>query len=72
MRVILTQLLVYIVDDRKDAYGNPVGGQGAKAVVTIFNGEITDINIIDFGSGYSDQFPPKNLYCWFPPLLKHL
>ena len=50
---------VYIVDDRKDAYGNPVGGQGAKAVATIFNGEITDINITDFGSGYSDQFPPK-------------
>ena len=50
---------VYIVDDRKDAYGNPVGGQGAKAVATIFNGEITDINITDFGSGYSDQYPPK-------------
>ena len=50
---------VYIVDDRKDAYGNPVGGQGAKAVATIFNGEITDINITDFGSGYSDQFHSK-------------
>ena len=62
---------VYIVDDRKDAYGNPVGGQGAKAVATIFNGEITDINITDFGSGYSDQFPPK-IYIAELPLLKHL
>ena len=50
---------VYIVDDRKDAYGNAVGGRGATAVATIFNGEITDINITNFGTGYSEQFPPK-------------
>ena len=49
---------VYIVDDRKDGYGNPIGGTGAKAAATIFNGEITDINIIDFGSGYSESEPP--------------
>ena len=50
---------VYIVDDRKDAYGMPIGGTGATAVATIFNGEITDINITNFGEGYSDEFPPK-------------
>jgi len=50
---------VYIVDDRKDAYGEPIGGRGATAVATIFNGEITDINITNFGTGYSAQFPPK-------------
>ena len=50
---------VYIVDDRKDAYGNPIGGRGATAAATIFNGQITDINITNFGTGYSDQYPPK-------------
>jgi len=50
---------VYIVDDRKDAYGEPIGGRGATAVATIFNGEITDINITNFGTGYSAEFPPK-------------
>ena len=50
---------VYIVDDRKDAYGVPVGGTGATAAATIFNGEITDINITNFGTGYSTEFPPK-------------
>jgi len=50
---------VYIVDDRKDAYGVPIGGTGATAVATIFNGEITDINITNFGTGYSTQYPPK-------------
>ena len=50
---------VYIVDDRKDAYGVAIGGTGAKAVATIFNGEITDINVINFGEGYSEEFPPK-------------
>ena len=34
---------VYIVDDRKDAAGVPIGGTGATAVATIFNGSITDI-----------------------------
>ena len=50
---------VYIVDDRKDPYGDPIGGVGATAVATIFNGEITDINITNFGSGYSEAEPPK-------------
>ena len=50
---------VYIVDDRKDAYGNPLAAQGAEAIATIFNGEITDINVVNFGEGYSTEFPPK-------------
>ena len=50
---------VYIVDDRKDGYGVPIGGTGALAQATIFNGEITDINIINFGTGYSEESPPK-------------
>jgi hypothetical protein len=45
---------VYIVDNRKDLSGNPIGGTGATAVATIFNGEITDINITSFGDGYSE------------------
>ena len=49
---------VYIVDNRKDLLGNPIGGEGATAVATIFNGEITDINITSFGDGYSTQEPP--------------
>jgi hypothetical protein len=69
-RVISIQLLsggkgydnipsVYIVDDRKDNIGNPIGGSGAKAVATIFNGQITDISIVEFGDGYSSAEPPK-------------
>ena len=50
---------VYIVDDRKDPYGDPIGGTGATAAATIFNGEITDINITNFGTGYSETEPPK-------------
>ena len=50
---------VYIVDDRKDGFGEPIGGTGATAAATIFNGEITDINITNFGTGYSAEFPPK-------------
>jgi hypothetical protein len=50
---------VYIVDDRKDAYGKAIGGTGARAIATIFNGEITDINVVSFGEGYSEEFPPK-------------
>ena len=50
---------VYIVDDRKDNVGNYIGGSGSQAVATIFNGEIIDINIINFGSGYSTEYPPK-------------
>ena len=49
----------YIVDDRKDPFGVPIGGTGATAVATIFNGEITDINITDFGTGYSETEPPR-------------
>ena len=49
---------VYIVDNRKDLSGNPIGGTGATAVATIFNGEITDINITSFGDGYSETEPP--------------
>lgn len=69
-RVISIQLLsggrgytnipsVYIVDDRKDNLGNSIGGSGAKAVATIFNGQITDISIVEFGNGYSSAEPPK-------------
>ena len=50
---------VYIVDDRLDGAGNPAGGIGAAAVATIFNGEIIDINITNFGEGYSIQSPPR-------------
>jgi hypothetical protein len=50
---------VYIVDDRKDNIGNPIGGTGAKAVATVFNNEITDISITEFGTGYSSSEPPK-------------
>jgi len=50
---------VYIVDDRKDNLGNPIGGEGAKAVATIFNNQIIDISVTDFGSGYSSIDPPK-------------
>ena len=50
---------VYIVDDRKDAYGTSIGGTGATAAATIFNGELTDINITNFGTGYSEANPPK-------------
>ena len=50
---------VYIVDDRKDPYGDPIGGIGATAAATIFNGQITDINITNFGTGYSETEPPK-------------
>ena len=50
---------IYIVDDRKDPAGVPVGGSGATAVATIFNGELTDIQITNFGSGYDPAFPPK-------------
>ena len=50
---------VYIVDNRKDIANEPIGGTGATAVATIFNGEITDINITSFGDGYSDTEPPQ-------------
>jgi len=44
---------VYIVDKRTN------GGTGATAVASIFNGQITDINITAFGSGYSAAAPPE-------------
>jgi hypothetical protein len=50
---------VYIVDDRKDNQGNPIGGVGAAAVASVFNEEIVNINIIEFGTGYSAEEPPK-------------
>ena len=50
---------VYIVDDRVNDQGVYIGGVGATAVAAIFNGQITDINITSFGSGYSADFPPK-------------
>ena len=40
-------------------------------VATIFNGEITDINITDFGSGYSDQILQRFTSLKLK-LLKHL
>ncbi|AIX14473.1 structural protein [Synechococcus phage S-MbCM6] len=51
---------VYIVDDRQDPVtGNYSGGTGATAVCAIFNGQITDINITNFGTGYSADAPPS-------------
>ena len=44
---------VYIVDNRED------GGTGAVATASVFNGKITDINISNFGSGYSSANPPQ-------------
>ena len=44
---------VYIVDTRED------GGTGAVATASVFNGKITDINISNFGSGYSSSNPPQ-------------
>ena len=50
---------VYIVDNRTNDQGVYIGGSNAAAVASIFNGEITDINITNFGSGYSQTNPPK-------------
>ena len=44
---------VYIVDNRTN------GGTGATATASIFNGRITDINVNNFGSGYSAANPPQ-------------
>ncbi len=54
---------VYIVDNRDN------GGSGAKAVASIFNGQITDINITNFGSGYSAAEPPT-IFIQNPPTAK--
>ena len=57
---------IYIVDNRKDLAGNAIGGNGATASASIFNGRITDINISNFGSGYDENNPPK-VYIQRPP-----
>ena len=49
---------VYVVDDRVDGTGQYIGGTGATATAQIFNGRITDINITNFGTGYSADEPP--------------
>ena len=54
---------VYIVDNRTN------GGTGAQAVASIFNGQITDINITNFGSGYSAAEPPT-IFIQDPPSAK--
>ncbi len=50
---------VYVVDDRTDDLGNYIGGTGASVTAQIFNGRITDINVTNFGSGYSVDNPPN-------------
>ena len=50
---------IYIVDNRKDASGAYIGGVGATAVASIFNGQITDLNITNFGTGYDPANPPR-------------
>ena len=60
---------IYIVDNRKDGAGNSIGGAGATATASIFNGEITDINITNFGSGYDAANPPT-VYIQRPPEAK--
>ena len=54
---------VYIVDNRTN------GGTGATAVASIFNGQITDLNITNFGSGYSAATPP-DIIIQAPPQAK--
>jgi alpha-tubulin suppressor-like RCC1 family protein len=49
---------IYIIDNRYDAEGNYIGGNGAKAKAIIFNGSISDIIIEDFGTRYDDKNPP--------------
>jgi len=58
---------VYIVDDRVNDQGVFIGGVGATATAAIFNGQITDINVTNFGSGYSAEFPPKVVIQSPPP-----
>ena len=60
---------VYIVDQRIDGQGNYSGGTGATAVASIFNGQITDINITNFGEGYSADNPPV-VFIQSPPQAK--
>ena len=49
---------VYVVDNRTNDVGTYIGGTNATAVASVFNGSITDINITNFGSGYSADNPP--------------
>ena len=49
---------VYIVDNRTNDVGAYIGGSNATAVASVFNGAITDINITNFGTGYSQTNPP--------------
>ena len=49
---------VYIVDNRTNDVGAYIGGSNATAVASVFNGAITDINITNFGTGYSQSNPP--------------
>ena len=49
---------VYIVDNRTNDVGAYIGGSNATAVASVFNGAITDINITNFGTGYSPTNPP--------------
>ena len=49
---------VYIVDNRNNDQGVYIGGTGATATASIFNGQITDINVSSFGTGYSAATPP--------------
>ena len=49
---------VYIVDNRTNDQGVYIGGTGATATASIFNGQITDINVSSFGTGYSAANPP--------------
>ena len=57
---------VYIVDDRTDTSGVYIGGTGATATASIFNGQITDVNITNFGSGYSATILQKLLFKHLP------
>ena len=50
---------VYVVDNRTNDQGTFIGGTGATATASIFNGRITDINVNEFGTGYSQTNPPK-------------
>jgi hypothetical protein len=50
---------IYIVDGRVNEQGLPIGGTGATAAATIFNGEIIDISITNFGDNYSVSEPPQ-------------